>query len=109
MMISWSRISELRDEVGAEDFLEVVDLFLEETEEVIRRLRDNPDPGRIASDLHFLKGSALSLGFQSFSVLCQTGERLSASGQADSIDISAIIREFETSRDLFKGELQEHI
>ena len=29
-MIDWARVSELRDEVGAEDFDEVVELFLEE-------------------------------------------------------------------------------
>ena len=29
-MIDWQRVNELRDEVGAEDFEEVVDLFLEE-------------------------------------------------------------------------------
>ena len=34
-MIDWSRVNELRDEVGAEDFEEVVELFLEEVEEVI--------------------------------------------------------------------------
>ena len=33
-MIDWKRVRELRDEIGEEDFSEVVDLFLEEVEEV---------------------------------------------------------------------------
>ena len=34
-MIDWDRVSELRDEVGAEDFLEVVEMFLDEVNEEI--------------------------------------------------------------------------
>ena len=32
-MIDWARVSELRDEVGPEDFEEVLHLFLEEVDE----------------------------------------------------------------------------
>ena len=55
-MISWERVNELRNEIGAEDFQEVVELFLEEVEEVIERLRQTPDPTSYEADLHFLKG-----------------------------------------------------
>ena len=34
-MIDWARVSELRDEVGPEDFEEVLHLFLEEVEDVV--------------------------------------------------------------------------
>lgn len=34
-MIDWNRAAELREEVGAEDFSEVVDLFLEECDDAI--------------------------------------------------------------------------
>ena len=34
-MIDWPRVTELREEVGAEDFEEVVEIFLEEVEERI--------------------------------------------------------------------------
>ena len=42
-MIDWASVSELRDEVGAEDFDEVVELFLEEVDEAIIALRDLVD------------------------------------------------------------------
>ena len=37
-MIDWSRVSELREEVGEEDFAEVVELFLDEVDGVIGTL-----------------------------------------------------------------------
>lgn len=108
-MINWPRIAQLRDEIGAEDFGEVVQLFLEEVEEVIDRMRDSPDPDRLESDLHFLKGSALNLGFRSFSTLCQDGERMAAAGRANEVDVAAVVRNFEQSRDLFQAELAAHV
>ncbi len=108
-MIDWSRVSELRNEIGAEDFGEVVDLFLEEVGEVIARLRHDPDRAQLEQDLHFLKGSALSLGFRSFSLQCQDGERKSAQGQADSVDIDGILAEFEISKTAFLAEVSQRI
>ena len=104
-MIDWPRVKELREEVGAEDFGEVVDLFLEEVEEVIERLNGLEDRSTLEQDLHFLKGSALSLGFQAFSALCQDGERQSAQGQADTVDVPSIIAEYQSSKTAFISEL----
>ena len=100
-MIDWDRVRELRNEVGASDFEDVVELFLEEVGEVIKRLESDPNPGTLEQDLHFLKGSALSLGFRAFSALCQDGERLSADGEADSVDVGRIVSGFHQSRDQF--------
>lgn len=108
-MIQWSRVEELCDEVGQDDFGEVVELFLEEVEDVIARLRDTPDRGQLEQDLHFLKGSALSLGFERFSSLCQDGEQKSASGQADAVDLGQIIKIFEQSKHLFQAELPRRL
>lgn len=108
-MINWPRVAQLRDEIGAEDFGEVVQLFLEEVEEVIDRMREKPDSDRLESDLHFLKGSALNLGFRSFSTLCQDGERKAAAGRADEVDVAAVLLNFEQSRDVFQAELAAHV
>ncbi|WP_424985768.1 Hpt domain-containing protein [Microbulbifer sp. S227A] len=108
-MIDWSRVKEVCDEIGSEDFDEVVELFLEEVEEVIGRLRTAPDPSQLEQDLHFLKGSALSLGFASFSSLCQNGERISAGGQAETVNVPEIVAEFERSKAGFLAELPERI
>ena len=108
-MIQWSRISELRDEVGHDDFAEVVDLFLEEANEVLERLRNGPGPGDLERQLHFLKGSAMTLGFAHFSQLCQQGECKSASGQADDVDLAEILAAFETSCAAFHSQLAERL
>ncbi|SFJ59119.1 Hpt domain-containing protein [Celeribacter neptunius] len=100
-MIDWNRVDELRDEVGAEDFHEVVDLFLEEVDEVIERLKAQPDTARLEQDLHFLKGSSLNLGFASFSSLCQAGEIAARTGRGDEIDLPAIFDAYAKSRSAF--------
>ena len=38
-MIDWTRVQQLKDEIGASDFEEIVVLFLEEVEEVVERLK----------------------------------------------------------------------
>ncbi len=104
-MIDWSRVTQLRGEVGAEDFEEVVALFLEEVEEVMLRLRCDTGRSRLDRDLHFLKGSALSLGFQSFSRLCQEGERIAACGCPEAVDILEIVDDYERSKAAFLAGL----
>lgn len=100
-MIDWRRVKELCDEVGAEDFNEVVDLFFEEVEEVTDRLRIEPYLEALEGDLHFLKGSALSLGFSDFAKLCQRGETASGKGDATSVDVAAILRSYDASKEAF--------
>ncbi|UWQ32779.1 Hpt domain-containing protein [Leisingera sp. M527] len=105
-MIDWPRVTELREEVGAEDFEEVVEIFLEEVEEVIGRLQGG-DCSQLEQDLHFLKGSALNLGFDEFSGLCLDGERKSAQGESEDVDVAAIITNFQASRSAFLTGMSE--
>lgn len=104
-MIDWDRLMELREEVGPEDFDEVVELFLDEVEGVMDRLRESPDLETLEEDLHFLKGSALSLGFKNFSALCQTGETNAAQGNADEIDLPEILACYDASKAMFIADL----
>lgn len=81
-MVNWDRISELREEVGEEDLSEVLALFCEEVEEVLAEL-SNADQSSLKGHLHFLKGSALNIGFDTVSALCRAAEEvLSADPQA---------------------------
>ena len=104
-MINWDRVNELRDEIGEEDFGEVVELFLEEVEQVIDKLRSAPNMNTLGEDLHFLKGSALNLGFRGFSSLCQTGETASSEGRAETVDIAKILDCYDTSKIQFQEGL----
>lgn len=93
-MIDWARVSELRDEVGVEDFEEVVQLFLDEVEDVVNRLQDGPASASLEADLHFLRGSALNLGFSSFSKLCLNAEQHAAAGTATREEVSEVLFAF---------------
>lgn len=85
-MIDWDRVATLRNEIGADDFEEVANLFLEEAEEVISRLRDGAIGLRLVDELHALKGSALNLGFGELAVMLQDKERRVARGEPISTD-----------------------
>jgi histidine phosphotransfer protein HptB len=99
-MIDWARVNELRAEIGDDGFSEVVELFLDEVEDVIRRLSSAPDPLRFEEDLHFLKGSAWNLGFRELGQLCQAGERRASGGDL-AIDIAEILASYGGSKDAF--------
>jgi len=97
-MIDWLRLSELRQEIGEADFFEVVDLFLEEVDEIIDRLRHVPDPTQLEQNMHFLKGSALNLGFEHLSNLCATYERNAAEGKLKEVNPREVIAVYAASR-----------
>ncbi|MCR9110198.1 Hpt domain-containing protein [Marivita sp. XM-24bin2] len=103
-MIDWIRVSELRDEIGAEDFAEVADLFLMEVEETLSQL-DGPKHNvvQIREMMHFLKGSALNLGFCKLADVCNAAELAAAQGEVD-IDIPAVQDLYTASREQFESE-----
>lgn len=100
-MIDWGRVNELKEEIGEEDFAEVAEMFMSEVEDVIARLRKAPDPALFEEDLHFLKSSALNLGFSDLSTLCQTGEQTARGGGAAGIDLAPIFASYDASKAAF--------
>lgn len=97
MKIDWERVTELRDEIGADGFGEVVALFLEEADEAIARITPAAGARALEADLHFLKGAALNLGFQDFAALCQEGERRAADGDVR-IDLAAVRTSYQAAK-----------
>lgn len=100
-MIDWDRVAELRNDMGEEDFVEVVQLFLAEVQEVADRLRTSPDRAQLEKDLHFIKGSAYNLGFARLGALCADGEQQATAGDAAGVDVAAILDCYATSRQDF--------
>ena len=100
-MIDWTRIAELRAEIGEDDLQEVVGLFLEETDEVVARLSGAVAASALEADLHFLKGSALNLGFSALADLCQQGERNAALGNGDAVALDMIVALYHQSKSTF--------
>ncbi|SFN41507.1 Hpt domain-containing protein [Roseovarius lutimaris] len=108
-MIDWNRVQDLRDEIGAEAFGEVVELFLEEVDGEIDKLRALSDRSDLEGQLHFLKGSALNLGFTAFSDLCHAGEMASATGQQDTVDLAEVLSCYDASKSAFLSGLDRVI
>ena len=105
LMIDWNRVNTLKEEVGAEDFDEIIALFLEEVDASVEKLQDAPDPATLGEDLHFIKGSAAGLGFSAFVEQCHTGEILCRKGQADQVNVAAILEAYSASKIQFLAEL----
>jgi HPt (histidine-containing phosphotransfer) domain-containing protein len=104
-MIDWDQVRALREEVGPEDFDEVVELFLMEVDAEIEALHTAEAEGGLGEKLHFLKGSAMNLGFSDFSSLCQAGESCLSEKPSAPIDLEAILTSYRHSRDHFLAEL----
>ncbi|KUF09558.1 Hpt domain-containing protein [Pseudoponticoccus marisrubri] len=105
-MIDWARVDELVEEIGAEDFSEVVTLFLAEVETAIELLEaSNGNPVVIEEQMHFLKGAALNLGFRKLAQVCRTGERAASEGQVALVPVEEVRKVFASSRVRFEAEL----
>ncbi|WP_102106604.1 Hpt domain-containing protein [Oceaniglobus roseus] len=108
-MIEWARIAQLRDDVGQHDFDEVVTLFLAEVDEAVGRLDGGAPPEAIAAQLHYLKGSALNLGFRHFADLCQQGEAASREGRFDPALLTQLRDVYGESRRRFLADLAARV
>jgi HPt (histidine-containing phosphotransfer) domain-containing protein len=106
-MIDWARIRVLQNEIGAEDFGDVVELFLDEVEAEIATLRAGYDPTQLESKFHMLKGSALNLGFRTFAEHCQTGETAASENRHSQIDVSATLSVYDLSKTEFLMGLRQ--
>ncbi|NNE52231.1 MAG: Hpt domain-containing protein [Sulfitobacter sp.] len=104
-MIEWDQVRQLHGEVGPEDFEELVTLFLQEVDEVATRLEARGEPEKLQEDLHFLKGSAMNLGFADFAQACQRGETRAAKGDAAQVDLPKILELYRLSKSEFLQDL----
>lgn len=108
-MIDWDRTAELRSEIGAEDYSEVVAMFLDEMEEEMVSLRKVPAAEQLEGRLHFLKGSALNLGFSAFAALCQAGETAAAKHDFDQIDLCDLAKVYDKSKSEFLARMPQEL
>ena len=105
-MIDWTRVNELKSEVGAEDFDEIVEIFLEEVGETLLANQGGMAPGSEEEVMHFLKGSAMNIGFADLAALCAEGEIAAREGRAQDIDFGKVSTCFETSRSALRARLE---
>jgi HPt (histidine-containing phosphotransfer) domain-containing protein len=105
-MIDWARVNELVEEIGAEDFGDVVELFLDEVDSAIGLLdKAHGNPVVVEEQMHFLKGAALNLGFEALAQLCMKGEKSAAGGRPEVVSAAEVRRAFEASKEAFERDL----
>lgn len=98
--VDWARVAELREEIGEEEFAEVVNLFLSEVDELIEGLIAAA-PDEVEAAMHALKGSSLNIGFALLGEVCRLGEEEAAAGRPQAIPPSDVRVCFSRSRDIF--------
>ncbi|MFC0811617.1 Hpt domain-containing protein [Paracoccus panacisoli] len=104
-MIDWKRMAALRHEVGEDEFAPLVELFLDEIEGAIMTMVPN-DPDRMEQRLHFLKGCGLNMGLNAFCRLCDTWERMVATGLGDQLDVEALMAGYAASKQALMRDLE---
>lgn len=97
MLVNPARVEALCQEIGEDGFPEVLEMFLSESAQVVARLQEATDPAAIAADLHFLKGSALTMGLDDLAAYCLRVEQGAAFDPATLADL------FERSRAALEG------
>lgn len=105
-MIDWARVIELHEEIGSDDFAEVVDLFLAEVEERLALLAADDTPEAQKKSYHFLKGSALNLGFRELANLCHSGEHQTGD---DAVDPNRVFLAFQAAKQEFSSQMSEKL
>lgn len=92
MLVNPARVQALCQEIGEDGFPEVLEMFVAESAQVVARLRGLGDPAAIAADVHFLKGSALTLGLDDLAAYCAQVE------QGGRLDLARLEALFDLSR-----------
>ena len=90
-MLDLDQLETLRAEIGADGFAEVADLLVCEIADGIKALGTQPTGADLSAQFHYLKGSALNLGFRDFAGLCAQGE------QGLPVDTAALQQVFDAS------------
>lgn len=96
--MDWTRLDELRAEVGADALGEVLALFLEETDDMALRLAGGGNAATLADDLHFMKGAALNLGFSGLAEACRAAEAALRTDGPAAVDVDAILDSYAAAK-----------
>lgn len=102
-MIDWARVLQMHEEVGAQEFGPLIALFLAETEARLMHL--GASPAQFLLDLHFLRGSALTLGFADFADLCLRTEAQLVEGNINQHSRADLAASFAAAKRQFLHEL----
>lgn len=101
-MIDWTRLNDLRSDIGEADFADVAQLFVTEMRERLMALAADPGSAT-AEDFHFLRGSAANLGLSDLVAACNDAETACRAGE--SADLAAVADAFAAAIIAIAAEL----
>ena len=102
--IDWDHLASLRDDVGAEDFADIVLLFFAEIGEKLDQMQ-GAGTAPAVDDFHFLRGSAANLGFTDMVEACRKAEAACAGGAKP--DLAAVVRSYEGALERARARVPE--
>ncbi|MGY6696848.1 MAG: Hpt domain-containing protein [Roseinatronobacter sp.] len=108
-VIDWSRVSELLEDFGEEEFGELVVVFLEECRDGLEQLKQAASDDADRAAFHFLKGAALNVGFVEIAELCANGETAAANGEDRAEIKSQVASRLPPTCDQFEAEWRQRL
>ena len=106
-MLDLPRIETLRHELGEVVFSEVASDFLMEVDGVMANIGHAGSAASLIEDLHFVRGSAMALGFTALALLCEVVER-QAGENSLSVDLAPLKLVYKMSVRQFGTLLKRH-
>jgi HPt (histidine-containing phosphotransfer) domain-containing protein len=102
--VDWDHLMSLRDDIGAEDFKEIVLLFFTEIGEKLDHMGAAGTPPS-AGDFHFLRGSAANLGFIAMVRACEEAEAACREGRPP--DLAAVVKSYREALESARSHVPE--
>jgi FOG: HPt domain len=102
--VDWDHLMSLRDDIGTEDFTEIVLLFFTEIGEKLDHMSAAALPPT-AGDFHFLRGSAANLGFIAMVRACEEAE--AACRESRPPDLAAVAKSYRDALECARSHVPE--
>ena len=96
-LVNRKRLGELKEEIGHDEFGEVIEIFVEECDSAAAQLAEGVGE-EVGPVLHFLRGAAMNLGLDALAAACLEGERAAGRGESGRVDGPAIAALYDASR-----------
>jgi histidine phosphotransfer protein HptB len=103
-MIDWTKLHDLRADIGEKDFSDLAHLFVTEMGERLALLATMPHKATV-EDFHFLRGGAANLGLSAMVAACHAAETACRAGATP--DISAVVDAFGVAVSAIQTELPD--
>lgn len=103
-MIDWTKLNDLRSNIGDKDFSDLAHLFVTEMGERLAQIAAAPSKATV-EDFHFLRGGAANLGLLTMVAACHAAETACRAGGTP--DIAAVSHAFGAAVSAIQTELPD--